>query len=149
MELKQGPLQIPDFVFKLHYLKTQFITQAMNMSLDFCFRPLPSQKHCDPRLQGRLAPSWVAAETSKVPKTGLQMFSQTVQLLQQLVRSALFSNSLMFYFHSWEWLLINQVQGVCFSLSKKEERKNWIRNCWVIQKQPELKDMRNVAERWQ
>lgn len=52
--------------FKHHFLKIHNYLPALNMSLGFCVRPLPSQS-CDPWLWGKSPPSWRAAETSKVP----------------------------------------------------------------------------------
>lgn len=132
--------------FKLHYLNTQFTLQQWTCPWTFTSGSFHVRRIVIPGSQSsRSAPAQMAAETSKVLKTGLQMFSWAVQLLQQLVRLALFSNSLMFYFHTWKRLLINQVQWVCFSLRKKR-RKNWNRSCWVIWRLPDLKGMRNTAE---
>lgn len=86
--------------------------------------------------------------SSLYPETRQQMFSWTLQLLQQLVISGLCfkSISVMFYIDTWKWLLIVQVQCVWFSLTKKERGKTGTGAARVIQQKLDLRDTRNTAE---
>lgn len=143
MELKYGHFRYLILFYKLYCLKTQFTSQQWTCPWTFASGPFPVRGILLPGSKAdQLLPEW----QQKLPRSATLDCRCFPGQCSYCSRSALFSNFLRFYFHTWKCLLINRVQWVCFSLSKKGEGKNCNRSCWVIQKQPELMDMRNIAE---